>query len=156
MSLRAWWNNLTEPDVEQPAWAAALQELHDGDGIVTIPHPESTSSTHPFVEEAELTTEEAETAFEYLEHAGLIEKADESEDSEYVISREGFQVAHERELNQRQWEIEIVYAVVTAGLFVVTTINFTLEQYPGWIGTLTSAILGILFIYSMFQLKRPA
>lgn len=143
-----------QPDVEQPTWAAALQELHDGDGIITVPGKESIKEGHPFVDGADLSVEKARTAFDYLEHAGLIEPVREEENSEFRISREGFHVANERQLNQRQWEIDLSAAIITVGLFVVTIINLMLNQTSGLYGLVGAVLIGALFIIFIRQIPR--
>lgn len=78
MGLRARVARLFEPEIDQPSWATALQEIHERDGIVDIPEQESIDVDHPFVEGAELDVAKTRTAFEYLRHTGLIEPANGS------------------------------------------------------------------------------
>lgn len=151
MGSRPWFLDRGEDNVEQPAWAAALQELHDTDGLITVEGKDSITESHPFVEKTHLSVEQARAAFEYLEHTGLIEP--EGEEG-YVISREGFQTAHERELNQRQWDIDLTMAVLTSGLFLITVINLILSQNRGLLGVGATVAAGVLFIWVLLRLPK--
>lgn len=99
--------------MSQPKWATAIQVLYrESPRIIS----EEIDKDHPFVTEGGLTQVEASKAFDSLDDWGLIEENPKDQaktvDGEvvtiekgYLLTKDGFEVAHERELSRKDHRI---------------------------------------------------
>lgn len=93
----------------EPDWAKVLQAMYEDEE--QLGYPPEVDETHPLVEHTELEMEKVRVGFEVLEKNGWIDEnrfsmniAGNKIEGEYDLSltREGFNVAHERDLKKQQ------------------------------------------------------
>lgn len=75
------------------------------------------------------STEELRTLFNHMENVKLINIVHGPDWAEARLTETGFEVAHERELNNRQNNTNRILAAVTAGLFFAAAIQALAAYY---------------------------
>lgn len=146
-------------DMTKPSWALVIRELYSDSS--TLPS-DNISTGHPFVT-GDLNIQEAEDAVESLEEWGLIEreiKTREDWDSDsgkyqtvihgYKLTSDGFEVAHERELSERNNKINTS--------LVFFTFILVLAQIIGVVplGTMGKTVTSLFLLAGMFWAVRRA
>jgi len=85
-------------------WAAILDAIYEGEIMLTNPiwdYSENESAFEEIKEKTSLNKSSITSSIKYMSAVGLLEKV--SEDREVIgLSKKGFQVAHEREIAERQ------------------------------------------------------
>ena len=161
-------------DERNENWSALLRAFYE-DETAGIEYPTGggveryVAENNQFVrQKTSLTSDEADEAVEYLIEVDLLTRG---KNQRWVMSSEGFQVAHERWIQQqedqrirkqeanenqrarRQHEVNRAIAFLSLGLLVVTVLDSTTRIFVGmeaYIGGFLTIGLGLLFILAFW------
>ncbi|WP_128476693.1 hypothetical protein [Halorussus pelagicus] len=148
--------------MDKPNWALVLQEIYSNTNSITH-SPDEIQYSNPLIQNTGLTKSEVKEALSFLDSHDLIDyqttewenckagtRFDTPITEEIELTKKGFDVAHERELNSRQLETNFSVAFLTWALVTVGIIE-AIQKIGGPMNAETSiyallALLGITFV----------
>lgn len=155
--------------MSEPDWAIILGHLYEGDGIYTrtadgVEDTESDSIAHYEALTANLreelnldaeTYEETHSVINHLEMNDLIEKQTGQSKARLMLQPDGFEVAHDRELEDRHTKTNIALIVLTLGLVMANIVgnhpNQAINEWGGWVILLILG--GVIYTTDIFDIR---
>lgn len=149
--------------MDKPDWATAVQIMYrEAPKLISG----EIDTTHPFVTEGDLTEDTARDTLLSLDEWGLVEKQPktltptptgdiETTEFGYKLTKDGFDVAHERELSRRDNSISQSLVFLTFILVLAEIVGVV--PADDWVKVITGFIIliGMLFIVYWTDMLEP-
>lgn len=144
--------------MQRPDWAQMLNVIYENGGSATYHEPRDggLSPENPFIEETRLTEEEVHEAVDLLRNASLVRNVRTGGGSGEIVSlgltEKGFDVAHERMIQERQERHDRVIAGFTVVLGVAALIQalkaiYEMQYLTAQLSNTAVLILGLVILH---------
>lgn len=168
--------------MSDPSWAVIVEELYENGGYMVEANDEGVVSrtTRPVLSDnVNLSDRRFSVGIHMATRYGLVEEvgepdvlpvepteelpmgvdASETNVSEYELTSEGFQIAHERKMSKRKNNTNRMLMVVTVGLFIAALIQalasfYSVDPRYRWGMAVGTAFIVGLFSYFMYHMFK--